>query len=201
MFTRFYRMIDFVALAGEVAAPDQFATYLATKPLGNPLLLVQSIPNQGLIVQWPTWPGAGDIAIVDASVADYTAAPMTAAPIVINSSGSTTSASGVAVTKIDVTTPPRAKGTYGIDWACMIKITPVAANTGVLAKFKLIRSDGANVEWQDAWDLSQPHFFGSAVTFDVEAGHTIRALLTLERLGASGIAEMWGARVSIDKIG
>jgi hypothetical protein len=76
----------------------------------------------------------------------------------------------------------------------------VAANTGIEGKVRITRSDGVFVEQDDAWDLANHHAYNGALTFTVLAGQTIRVQLTFSRLGASGTAEMSGARVTIDQL-
>jgi hypothetical protein len=76
----------------------------------------------------------------------------------------------------------------------------VIANTGVEGKIRITRSDGVFVEQDDAWNLSNRHAFNGALTFTLLAGQTIHVQLSHARLGASGVAEISGARVTIDQI-
>src|SRR5690606_37777636 len=100
------------------------------------------------------------------------------------------------VEKMRATTPPRDAGTYQVVWNSAIRMQAVIAGTGVEAKIRLERSDGAFVEQTDAWDLNVRHAFNGAITFTLSAGQTIEAVLSFSRLGASGTAEMSGARIS-----
>ena len=62
-------------------------------------------------------------------------------------------------------------------------------------------ADIQSVHQDDAWNLANRHAFNGAITFQVQARQTIACLLTFNRLGGSGTAEMSGARISVDKIG
>ncbi len=81
-----------------------------------------------------------------------------------------------------------------------MRMQAVIANTGVVATMRITRSDGVFVEQDDAWDRSNRHAYNWPITFEILAGQTITTLLTFNRLGASGTAEMSGARITVDKI-
>jgi len=201
-FRRRYTQTDFVALNTSIGeALDLLRTALVTLTLSVPIYDVRLDPSaNAAIVEWITLPSAGDIAAVDAAVAALVGGTTTSAPIEINSFGTQTSTSATPVVKITHTTGALDEGTYQVIWNSSIRMQAVAANTGVEGRISIARSDGATVAQTDAWDLANNHVFNGAITFIILAGQTIAVTLSFLRLGASGTAEMSGARITIDKI-
>lgn len=205
---RYYPEADFVGLlpgfainAAQVALLGGIVGGLA---LSTPVAEVRTFAlgeNTGAVVEWEGLPSAADVALIDAAVAAFTGGTTTSAPIIQLSAAVATSASATPVTKIDFTTPPLDAGTYQVIWNTSLRMQAVIANTGVQADITLTRSDLVSVHQDDAWNLTNRHAFNGVITFEVLAGQTIRSLVTFQRLGASGTAEMSGVRVSIDKIG
>jgi hypothetical protein len=199
-FRRFYRRADFVAMVPAQANLPLFTATLGALALATPVGEVRQLPDGGAAIEWPTVPSTGDIALVDAAVAAFVGGATTSAPFEHNSFGISTSTSATPVEKINQTTPPLDAGTYQVIWTTSLRMQAVVANTGVEGKIRLTRSDGVFVEQDDAWNLSNRHAFNGAITFQVAAGQTLTSLLTFSRLGASGTAEMSGARITVDKI-
>jgi hypothetical protein len=176
-------------------------TTLGQLALTVPLVDVRLAPfGDSVVVEWSSIPTAPDIAALDAAIHAFVGGATSKAPIEINSFAVATSTSSTPVTKIDVTTPLLDAGTYQVIWCTSLRMQAVVANTGIEGKIRITRSDGVFVEQDDAWDLASRHAFNGAITFTVLAGQTIRAFLTFSRLGASGTAEMSGARVTIDQL-
>jgi hypothetical protein len=201
-FRRFYRPSDFVALVGDLDM-GMLRTVLTGLGLSAPIGNVEKLATGlGVRIEWDDLPPPADVALIDAAVAAFTGGATTSQPFVYESFALATSSSGTPVVKIDQTTPPLDAGTYQVSWVCNTQMAAVIANTGVQATIRLERlPDNAFVEQPDAWDRAAPHAFNGSQPFPVQAGKRIRALLTFVRLGASGQAEMRGARITIDKVG
>jgi hypothetical protein len=199
-YTRIYLREEFASLVGNIPI-TLLAAQLTALPLTVPIMDVRFTRQQhAVIIEWSDFPSAQDIVDLDAAVAAFAGGATTSSPFEYNSFAISTSASGTPVTKLNNTTPPLDAGTYQVLWTSSLRMQAVAANTGVEGKVRLTRSDGAFVEQDDAWNLANRHAFNGAITFQVLAGQTITSLLTFSRLGASGTAEMSGARITVDKI-
>lgn len=199
-FTRIYARSEFTSLTGNLSLP-LLQTHLGQVEVTVPLVDVRLAPyGDSVVVEWSNIPLEDDVVAIDAAVAAFVGGATSSAPLEVNSFAVATSTSTTPVVKIDVTTPPLDAGTYQVIWNSSIRMQVVAANTGVEGKIRITRSDGVFVEQDDAWDLANRHAFNGALTFTVLAGQTIHALLTFSRLGASGTAEMSGARITIDQL-
>jgi hypothetical protein len=201
-FRRRYTQTDFLALATSIGEGiPLLRTALAELTLTVPVSDVRlDLSANAAIVEWLTLPTSGDVAAVDAVIAAFTGGTTTSAPIEINSFATATSTSATPVVKITHTTDPLDEGTYQVIWNSTTRMQAVIANTGVEGRISIARSDGATVSQADAWDLANAHVFNGAITFVILAGQTIAVTLSFLRLGASGTAEMSGARITIDKI-
>lgn len=201
-YRKTYYQADFTSLSGSLAENkpllEAALTALALTVPVNEVRL--ALGGAAAIVEWQALPALADVAAVDAAVAAFVGGTTTSQPFEYNSFDVTTSTSGAPITKIDETTPPLDAGTYQVIWTSSLRMAAVLANTGVVADVTLTRGDGASVHQDDAWNLSNRHAFNGAITFQVLAGQTIRSQLTFNRLGASGTAEMSGARITVDKI-
>lgn len=199
-YTRIYLRAEFTSLVGDIPIAV-LATQLTALPLSvAPIDVRLSSQGGAVIVEWNTFPSAADLVALDAAVAGFIGGSTTSSPFEYNSFGATTSTSAAPVNKIAESTPPLDAGTYQVVWNSMLRMAAVIANTGVEGKIRLTRSDGVFVEQVDSWDLTARHAFNGAITFVVQAGQTLSVVLSLSRLGASGTAEMSGARVTIDKL-
>lgn len=199
-FRRFYRPADFAALTGNLdigLLRTALTALVLSTPIGNVELLA---PGLGVRLEWDTLPSAADITAINAAVASFVGGTTTSSPFEYNSFAASTSTVGTPTTKLDNTTPPLDAGTYQVLWTTSLRMLAVIANTGIQADITLTRSDGAAVRQDDSWDLNVRHAFNGAITFQVAAGQTLRSLLTFQRLGASGTAELSGARITVDKI-
>lgn len=200
---RFYLLEDFTSIGVHTLEVESLRTVLATLALQTPIADVQPVepPGDGVVVEWASLPNtAGDFALVDAAIAGFLGLPVSSAPIVVDSFAVQTSTSSTPVTKINVTTPPLAGGSYLVSWNSSLRMQTVLNLTGIEGKIRITRSDGAFLEQDDAWDLANRHAFNGNTPFEISAGQTLTALLTFSRLGALGTAEMSGARVTIFKI-
>jgi hypothetical protein len=175
---------------------------LAALPLVVPITDARMmLLGEGVIVEWlGEPPTTQDRTDVRAKVAAFVGGVTTSEPFEYNSFAVATSVIATPTTKLDNTTPALDAGTYQVLWTTSTRMQAVIANTGVQADITLTRSDGVSVHQDDAWNLSNRHAFNGAITFQIAAGQTIRSQLTYQRLGASGVAEMSGARVTVDKI-
>lgn len=199
-FTRIYQASEFTSLVGSMSIP-LLRTTLGQVALTVPLVDVRLAPyGDSVVVEWANIPTAPDVTAVDAAIAAFVGGTTSKAPLEVNSFAVATSSSGTPVTKIDITTPPLDAGTYQVIWVSSLRMQAVAANTGIEGKVRITRSDGVFVEQDDAWDLANRHAFNGGLTFTVLAGQTIRVQLTFSRLGASGTAEMSGARATIGQL-
>jgi hypothetical protein len=199
-YTRIYLRQEFTALIGNIPIA-LLATQLTALPLTVPLIDVRLTPQQhAVIVEWSAFPSVADLAALDAAVAAFAGGTTTSSPFEYNSFAASTSASSTPVTKLNNTTPPLDAGTYQVIWTTSLRMLAVIANTGIEATLRITRSDGVFVEQTSAWDLSSKHAYNGALTFQVLAGQTLATLLTFVRLGASGTAELSGARITVDKI-
>lgn len=203
--TKTFYAHQFTALGGGSLAENKDVIDAALATIAPPLSLPVNetrlaLGGAALIVDWAGLPSSADVAAVTALIPTIVGVTTTSQPFEFNSFAASTSTSGVHATKIDQTTPPLDAGTYQVLWNSSLRMAAVIANTGIEGKIRITRSDGAFVEQDDAWDLANRHAFNGAITFTLLAGQTIRAHLTFARLGASGTAEMSGARVTIDQI-
>jgi hypothetical protein len=197
---RIYRRADFTSLVGNIPLA-LLRTTLGALVLTVAIADVRFTPAEdGVIVEWFPLPVANDLVIVDAAVAAFVGGVTTSEPFEINSFAATTSNSAVAVDKVDFTTPQLSPGTYQVIWNSSLRMQAIIANTGVRATMRVTRSDGVFVEQTDGWDLTEPHGYNGALTFKILAGQTIRTRLQVVRLGASGVAEISGVRITIDQI-
>jgi hypothetical protein len=201
-FRKTYYQADFTSLGGSIAANKTLLeTALSQLTLIVPVNEVRlALGGAAAVVEWQALPDPADVAAVTAAVVAFVGGTTTSQPFEYNSFAAATSTSSTPVTKIDQTTPPLDAGTYQVIWTTSLRMLAVAANTGVRGTIRLTRSDGVFVEQTDGWDLTEPHAYNGAITFQVLAGQTITSLLTFNRLGASGTAEMSGARITVDKI-
>jgi hypothetical protein len=199
---KFYRPEVFTSLpAGSVISEGLLRTWLSALVLSTPIGLLEVLAvGLGVRITWDTLPSESDLAAILARVGLFTGGATTSAPFEYNSFAVSTSTVGTPTIKLDNTTPALDAGTYQVLWTTSTRMQAVIANTGVQADITLTRSDGVNVHQDDAWSLSNRHAFNGAITFQVLAGQTIRSLLTFQRLGASGTAELSGARITVDKI-
>ena len=199
-YTRIYLREEFTSLVGNIPI-TLLAAQLLALPLTVPPIDVRfTLQQHAVIVEWSQFPSAQDIIDIDAAVAAFTGGVTTSSPFEYNSFAVSTSTSATPITKLNNTTPPLDAGTYQVIWTTSLRMQAVTANTGVRGTIRLTRSDGVFVEQTDGWDLTEPHAYNGAITFQVLAGQTIASLLTFNRLGASGTAEMSGARITVDKI-
>lgn len=201
-FRRRYTQADFTSLATSISeAIPLLRTALGTLVLTEPVYDVRLDPTtSAAIVEWVRLPSSADLIAVNAAVAAFAGGTTTSAPIELNSFGASTTTSGTPTTKITHTTQPLAAGTYQVLWNSSTRMLVAAANTGVEGRISITRSDAVNVAQTDAWDLANLHVFNGAITFVILAGQTISVTLSFLRLGASGTAEMSGARITIDKV-
>lgn len=204
-FRKTFYAFEFTALGGSGLAENKAVIDAALETMSPPL----SVPinetrlamgGGALIVEWNALPSEADVDAVVALIPTIVGVATTSAPFEFNSFGVSTSTSGVHAMKIDQTTPPLDAGTYQVLWTSSLRMQAVIANTGVEGKIRITRSDGVFVEQDDAWDRANRHAFNGALTFTLLAGQTIRVQLSHARLGASGTAEISGARVTIDQL-
>lgn len=202
LFRRRYRQVDFPLLLTSLSSViDLLRSTLGVLVLTEPIFDVRLDPSaSAAIVEWVRIPSTADLVAVDAAVAAFVGGATTSAPLEFNSFGASTTTSTTPTDKIAFVTQPLQPGTYQVLWNSSIRMQAVAANTGVEGRIVLTRSDGANITQTDAWDLNVNHAFNGAITFQVLAGQTITGALRFARLGASGTAEMSGARVTVDKV-
>lgn len=203
-FRRYYYQHEFALLVGGLAANLALIdTAMRALPTSVPIGAIALFGGEaGVEVVWDGLPESADIDALDALVPTIAGGTTTSQPFVYESFALATSISGTPVVKIDQTTPPLDAGTYQVSWVSNIQMQAAIANTGVQATIRLERlPDGAAVEQPDSWALNFPHAFNGSQPFQIAAGKRIRVLLTFARLGASGQAEMRGARITIDKVG
>lgn len=204
-YTETYYAHQFTSLGAGSLAENKDVIDAALAAIAPPLSLPVNetriaLGGAALIVDWAGLPSSADVAAVTALIPTIVGVVTTAEPFEFNSFAVSTSTSNTHAMKIDQTTPPLDAGTYQVLWTSSLRMQSVIANTGVEGKIRLTRSDGVFVEQDDAWNLSNRHAFNGAITFTLLAGQTIRVQLSHARLGASGTAEMSGARVTIDQI-
>lgn len=196
---RLYRRTEFVALASGPVPEPLLKAQLAELTLTAPIVAAEVLPTGDVAISFAGYPTEADVDALDQFVAEFEGGETSSAPIELNSFAVAT-ATDTPVEKIHTVTPPLEAGTYQVIWTSSLRMQAIAANTGVEGKIRLERSDGVAVEQTDAWDLNVRHAFNGVITFVVQAGQTITATLSFSRLGASGTAEMSGARVTIDKL-
>lgn len=204
-YTETYYAHQFTALGGGSLAENKGIIDAAFQQFDPPLTLPinetrLALGGAALIVDWAGLPAANDIERVSEKVPLIVGVETTSEPFEFNSFGVSTSTVNTHTMKIEQTTPPLDAGTYQVIWTSSIRMQAVAANTGVEAKIRITRSDGVYVEQDDAWDLANRHAFNGCITFTLLAGQTIQVQLSFARLGASGTAEMSGARITIDQL-
>jgi hypothetical protein len=197
IFSRTYLVAEFVALGGPL---DENRTLLqgalAALTLSVPVSSLELAPDgTEATLHFAGKPSDADLLAVDAAVAGFAGLPFA-----FNSFAATTSNSAVEVPKIQALTPTLNAGTYQVIWSSSLRMTPAAANSGVEGKIHIQRSDGVTLEQTDAWDLTSKHAFNGTITFQVDQGQSLQVALSVVRLGAGGVAEMSGARVTVDKI-
>jgi hypothetical protein len=201
-YRRFYPRAAFVALTGNIPlALLQAKAAELNATLSQPIIDLRETPGEsGAIFEWRARPSDADLLAVDGFVAAFVGGTTTSEPFEIESLGITQATSATLVDKIDVTTPPLEPGTYQMVWCTTLRMNPAGAASGVLGTVRLTRSDGVFREQKDSWDLTAEHAFNGAITFKVTAGQTLNAKVSVSRIGANGVAEMLGVRVTIDQL-
>lgn len=203
-FRKYYAQNEFLAMGGIPVDAAQFETFLSTLDFSVDVLDVYEV-DSFVAVQFNQLPTQGDFNLLDGAVAGFVAVPPTDAPLEVESLGITSATSSALVTVIDQTTPPRDAGTYRVDWCCLVGMLAAVANTGVRGLITLTRTQGSDVitrSWEHNSSLQQPQTFSGGITFKVEQGATIRALLQVAKVGApAATAQMAVARITADKIG
>jgi len=204
-FRKTYYAHEFLALTNGSLAENKDIIDAAIATIDPPLSVPVNetrlaLGGGALIVEWAALPTPADVAAVDAAIAAVEGGETTSQPFEFNSFEVSTTQSGTHVAKIDETTPPLEPGTYQVLWSSSLRMQAVIANTGVEGRIVLTRSDGVSVTQSDSWDLANVHAFNGGITFVVQAGQTLHVELTFARLGASGTAEMSGARVTVDQL-
>ena len=204
-FRRYYHATEFAALAGEMPVPAQFKTHLSTIGLGTAVAEVRAVDNLSIVVEWADFPALGDVALVNAAVASYAAVGASEELLERESLGITAATTAALVTVIEATTPPRAAGSYRVDFCALVGMLATVANTGVRGVFTVTRTQGADVktrQWEHNHALQQPQTFSGGRSFKVEHGATISVKLEVGKVGAAAAtAQMASAVVTIDKIG
>lgn len=202
--TRLYARSDFAALTGAIPI-DLLRSRLSGLPQTVTIIDVRFTPQQdGVIVEWLTFPGAADVQAVDDSIATFAGGTTSSAPLEVESLGITSATSSALVDVIDTTTPPLDAGTYQVFWNSLVGMLAAVANTGVRGVITLTRIRGAaNVsrQWEHNWTMQQPQLFGGGITFQCAAGDRIRVLLQVGKVGTpAATAQMAMARITIDQI-
>jgi hypothetical protein len=191
----------FTALVGNIPIAllrTELLALVLTVPITDARM---NLSGSAVIVEWLGEPPiTADRAAVANKVASFVGGATTAQPFVYNSFAVAASTSSTPVVKINETTPPLDEGTYQFSWTSSLRMQAVIANTGIQADITFTRSDGVSVHQDDAWDRNVKHAYNGSMPFPILAGQTVTSLLTFQRLGASGTAEMSGARITVDKI-
>lgn len=203
MTEKFYADAEFVGrLPGYGIDVRLLSTLIGELTQSTPVVDVRIVtsPASGVVVEWENQPTTGDVDLVDAVVAAFPGGLTSSDPIRVDSLAVETSSSPEPVTKIDHITPALDEGTYLVTWAASLQMQEVIADTRMRAELTLTRSDDFTIHQVDAWDRAEPHAFNGATAFIVATGQRLSALLAFSRLGSSGVAEMSGARITIDKI-
>lgn len=204
-YREYYGFNEFLALASQQLTPDPevFAAFLATYGFSVAPSYVAVVGLDTIAVEWSTFPSQADLPLLTAAVQEFTGGS-TDAPIEVESLGVTTAPDGSLVDVIDVTSPPRDAGTYMASWNSIIALSSTVPDTGVRAVFTVTRTQGADVasrQWEHTWILQQPQHFGGSVTFLLATGGTIRVQLQVAKLGGgAAVAQLAGARVTINKL-
>ncbi len=208
-FRKTYYSSEFTALGGASLAENKSVIDAAllsiTPPLSVPINETRlALGGAALIVEWAALPLSADVAAVSAKIPTIVGVATTSAPIEIESLGITSATDGTLVDKIDFTTPPLSKGTYQVLWTSLVGMLATVANTGVRGVITLTRTRGATSvsrQWEHNWTMQQPQTFGCGITFQCEAGDTIRARLQVAKVGvAAATAQMATARITIDQL-
>src|ERR687897_452863 len=162
--------------------------------------------EEGVGGEWAGAPSTADIAAITQRAALIVGGGTTSEPIEREALAATNATVADApVEVIDVTTPPRDKGTYTVLWSALVGMLATITNAGVRGTItlSLIRAGVtiATRTYTHGWNQQEPQLFGAGLTFTCQAGDRIRARLQVTKLGVpAATAQMGMARVTIDQI-
>lgn len=203
-FRKYYAQSEFVAMGGDPVDADQFETHLTTLTFSVPVVDVYEV-NGSIAVEFSVLPTPLDLTTLDAAVAAFVAVGPTDELLEVESLAITSATSSALVDVLDQTTPPRAAGTYRIDWCCLVGMLAAVNGTGVRGVFTVTRTQGPEVvsrQWEHNSSLQQPQTFSGGRSFVCAQGATIRVRLQVAKVGApAATAQLAQAVVSAIKIG
>lgn len=202
---RVYQEDDFAALTSfppQAAALSLMRGKVAELGTSVPVVDVRLAPaGNAVVFEFDGIPSSGDFGALDTFVQDFFLTQTTSFHLeALSADASTTTNTGFEP-KIDEETSPLTAGIYMINWQSTLRMSVAGASSGVLGRVRIERSDGQTLEQTSSWDLTVGHSFNGCVSFPVQEGQTLHAVLSYARIGANGTAEMSGARVAFDRVG
>lgn len=204
-FRRYYARSEFVgfdaATPGATLNVEQFETFIRALAFTNPVIDAYETESGLIAVQWSAPPTSGDLTLADQAVAGFVANPVGSLPYQVDSFAAETTTSAARVVKATITTQPLTGGRWRFSWNSSIRMSTAAANAGVQASVVVSLSSGESASQNDAWDLNVNHAYNGSYGFNVSEGQTVTASIGYLRLGAAGVAEMSGVRLTLDKVG
>jgi hypothetical protein len=202
-FRRIYNASEFPLLQGPLEAGfDIFKAQVNALDLNNEIGYFELVDRGGAVLfYWDEYPGEDDLNDVQGVVSAFVGGGTSEAPVEINNWDPVTAITTDLVLSIDYTTPPLAHGTYQVILNNTHRLQAETPNQGSRLFQRVDRSDGGAYEQNDHTTMFFTVSKNLPITFQVEAGQTIRvrtgvALIT----GAGGVAEVTGSRATIDKI-
>jgi hypothetical protein len=204
-FRRFYRRVDFVALALTAdlnAGP--LAIQINALALSTPVAEVRAntLLADGIVIEWLSLPTLADFAAIDAVVAAFVGGSTAIQPFVVTVNSAVTTTSATPTNVIDFTTPTLDAGTYQIIFSSQFRLTTAVAGEAARALFVVTASPAAAVTQQDHSGDPVVKAYNGAVTLARAQGQTMRVQLQIAEVGPGvATAEMTQARITIDRIG
>lgn len=202
---RIYQQPEFLALS---SFPPQGATLALLRTRAGELETTVPIVDarvdplgNAVVFEFGGVPSSDDFTVLDDFVEAFQQTDTSSFHSEVLSAAAATTTAATFTAKIDETTPALTAGTYMVNWQSTLRMSVAGANSGVLGRIRIERSDGQFLEQTSSWDLTVGHAFNGCVSFPVQEGQTLRSVLSFARIGSNGTAEMSGARVAIDRVG
>ena len=172
------------------------AAQIAAASLSVPLSAAPVLTGSAVVLTFTGTLLAADITALNAVVAAHTGAAFGTTLIQVSDLTETTTAGGVLVSKLTLTSGPLPAGTYLGTLNCEHFPETVVANAYSYAAL----SYNTIVIYEDTWNLVTPHIFSVAVPFTVVDGIIVTLLLQFKNSG-SVTAHCRRARLCLVKIG
>lgn len=202
-FKRYYNNPeDLPALVGPLSASfELLKAGIEGLPFNNPPSFVELVESATVLIHWTSYPGEIDLGRIKDYLDLFVGGATSDAPVEINAWDPVPALDTNVVLALDHTTPPLKKATYQVILNAMHRLQAETPAQGSRLFLRVDRSDGGAYEQNDHTTMFFTQAVNLPLTFTVEEGQTIRVRIGVALItGAGGVAEVTGARATIDKI-